>query len=214
MNKKIIILLLLLPVFFTGCSMFINKDTTGNVSMISYKPVMKLVGDPIMSLKAGSSYTEQGVEAYAGDTLLDYEIVSGKVKPDSIGFYVVTYKATNGFGWSSYSYRAVLVHDGTPYEGDISGTYKKGFLFKSTIQKYSIDGYYQIDNVWQQQGTVIPIIFADMGDGVNFGIVPGENELGFYSGTVKRNGSVLTFNIHLVTSDSNVYDYQFEWTKQ
>lgn len=167
-----------------------------------------------MSLKVGSTYTEQGVEAYAGDTLLDYEIVSGAVDPNTKGFYVVTYKTTNGFGWSSYAYRAVLVHDGTPYEGDISGTYKKGFFYSSTIQKYSVNGYYQMDNVWQQEGTVIPIIFADLGDGINFGIVPQDTELGFITGTAKRNGSKITFYIHLVTPDNTTYDKSFDWTKQ
>ena len=193
--------------------MFIDKDTTGNVSKISYKPVMTLKGDPIISMKVGSTYTEEGVDAYAGDTLLSYEIVSGEVDPNTAGFYVVTYKATNGFGWSSYAYRAVLVHDGTPYEGDISGNYKKGFFYNTTIQKYSVDGYYKIDNVWQQQGVTIPVIFADMGDGINFGIVPGECDLGFYSGTATLNGAVLTFHIHLATTDGQSLDYEFDWTK-
>ncbi len=224
MNKKIILLLLLLPMFLGSCSLFIDKDSTAHVSMISYKPKITLLGDPIMSLKVGSTYTEPGIEAYAGDTLLDYSIVTHDQDPNAlgtgtpntnqIGFYIVTYKAVNGFGWTSYAYRSVLVHDGTPYEGDISGNYKMGFKFTSTISKYSVNGYYQMDNVYQREGVTLPIIFADKGDGVNFGIVPGyDNKLGFYYGTAKKDGENITFNMTFKSPNGIQQNLAFKWEK-
>ena len=224
MNKKIILLILLLPLFLGSCSLFIDKDTTAHISKVTYKPEIKILGDPIMSLKVGSTYTEAGVEVYVADSTLEYTIVkegednyavgTGAPDPNQLGFYVVTYKAVNGYGWANYAYRAVLVHDGTPYEGDISGNYRYGFNNKTTISKYSVDGYYQMDNVYKFSDTPLPIIFADTGDGINFEIVPGYDETyGYYSGSGKKNGNRITFQLTLKSLDGTVLNQDITWLK-
>ena len=210
--------------FLGSCSLFIDKDTTAHVSMISYKPQIKLLGDPVVSIKVGTSYTDPGVEAYAGDTSITYTVVSADEDPNALGtgspntnqcgFYIVTYKAVNGFGWANYAYRAILVHDGTPYEGDISGNYHSGFLFHSSISKYSIDGYYQMDDVYIKEGTTLPIIFADSGDGINFDIVPGYDEsLGFYYGTAVKNDQNIDFYITFKSPKGLKLNKHFVWIK-
>ncbi len=218
-------LILLLPMFLGSCSLFIDKDTTDHVSMISYKPEIKLLGDPIVSFKLGSSYTDPGVEAYAGDTALEVVTVTADEDPNAIdsnafdpskaGLYVITYKAVNGFGWASYAYRAVLVYDSSPYSGDISGNYRYSFLYHSIISKYSVEGYYQMDNVYPQEDVTFPIIFADAGDGTNYTIVPGYNEeFGYYRGTAEKSGNNITFYLTLKTKDGDVLHKDITWTKE
>ncbi len=212
MKKRIFLILLVLPLLFSGCSMFIEKDTTAHISKISYKPVLTIIGDKIISLPVGGTYEEKGVEAVAGDSTLSYEIVSGNVDPNTPGFYIVTYKATNQYGWSSYAYRAVLVYDGQAYNRDISGEYKfNNIIPNATVSKYPVDGYWQITNAWGAADVDFPLIFADTGDGLHFGIVPGEHpDKGRYSGTAVYNPSqwLLTFSIKLEALDD---PNEFKW---
>jgi len=213
-NKISIIITFILLVSLTSCDMFINKDTTGNVSYVSTKPTITLLGDPIMELTVGDSYSDPGVQAFSTpDSLIDAEIVSGVVDANTEGFYVVTYKAANGFNWASYEYRAVLVHDGSPYSGEIAGTFRIGFKFYSEISKHSIDGYWQMDNVFAEEGVDFPIVFADMGDGINYTVVPGEHiSKGNYSGVgVKITGGI-KFTLTLLDADGNTTIKNFEWT--
>ncbi len=223
MKKRIIIFLSAIILFATGCELFVDIDTTANVSYVSTKPVITLLGDPIISFEVGGSYVEEGVEAYAEDTLLDYEIVSGEVDPNTEGYYVVTYRAVNGFGWESFAYRAVLVHDGTPYEGDISGVYKPNLTSPGMeVSKHSINGYYDVSTFWFEAGELIdfPIVIADKGDGVHFGIVPSENE---EKGRVVSGEAVfgiqngilaLTFIVKVITPGGIPRDKEFIWYKQ
>lgn len=211
-NKLNIIIAFLLVGIFTSCNVIVNHDTTGNISMVSTKPVMTLLGEPIMSLKNGETYNESGVDAVAGDTILDWEIVSGNVDVNQDGFYVVTYEAKNGFGWASQVYRAVLVHDGTPYSTDIAGLCEVGFLFDSYITKHQKNGYWKIDNVWAEEGVVFPVVFADYGNGVNYGVVPGEHETkGRYTGIAVKSGNVLKFTLNLVSPQGTETTKDFEW---
>jgi len=194
--------------------MFMEKDTTANVSTVTYKPVLTLNGDQIMSLPVGGTYEEKGVDAVAGDSTLAYEIVSGEVDPNTPGFYIVTYKATNSYGWSTYAYRAVLVYEGEPYKRDISGEYMfNNIIDHQNVTKYSVPGYWQIGNAWGAEGVSFPVIFADTGDGVHFGIVPDEHEAkGRYSGTAVYSTSqwTLTFSIKLESLDE---PNNFKWYK-
>lgn len=209
-NIKFPIIIALGLMIISSCNLIIDKDTTAEISKVSIKPVVKLLGDPIMSLPVGEIYNEAGIEAYAGETQIDYQVVSGNVNPNQEGFYVVTYKAENEFGWATYAYRAVLVYSGSPYGSDIEGHYKKGFLFDADISKYSVNGYWQMTNVWQEEGVDFPIIFADKGNGT-YGIVPGEHpDKGRYSGTAYLSGNVLYFTINY-GEDKTI---TFDWTKQ
>lgn len=222
MKKRIIIFLSAIILFATGCELFVDIDTTDNVSYVSTKPVITLLGDPIISFEVGGNYVEEGVEAYAEDTLLDYEIVSGEVDPNTEGYYVVTYRAVNGFGWESFAYRAVLVHDGTPYEGDISGIYKPNLASPNSMEvsKHSVNGYYDVEAFWFEASEFVdfPIIIADKGDGVHFGIVPSESEdkgrvfgevvLGSYGGI-----PTLTFYVEIITPGGATRDKEFIWYK-
>ncbi|MBN2662234.1 MAG: DUF5011 domain-containing protein [Bacteroidales bacterium] len=214
-NKITIFLSLIILISLSSCQFYTDIDTTGDVSYVSTKPVITLLGEPIMSLQVGDNYVDAGVEAFATeDTILNAEIVSGIVDANTEGFYVVTYKATNGFNWSTYAYRSVLVHDGTPYTLDIAGTYRIGFQFYSDVQKYSIDGYWEMTNVFAEEGVTLSIVFADMGDGVNYTLVPGEHiTKGQYYGTAVKSGNKLIFTMTFLGLNGSTTVKNFEWTK-
>lgn len=212
--KKITLFIFISAIFLNSCSLFFNEDTTDNVSYISSKPVVELLGEAIISMQKGETYVEEGISAFAADTVLDYEIVSGEVDPNSIGFYIVTYKAQNGFGWSTLAYRAVLVHDGDPYQQpEIEGNYKKGFFFDASITKYSKLGYWSMSNVWWEEGVEFPIIFAERKDS-SLAVVPGEHlTKGRYTGVGEFTGDSIKFTLTIVPPSGDVNIKNFGWKK-
>ncbi len=173
--------------FIASCNVLWDVDTTDHVSMVSCKPDIKLLGDPMISFPVGSTYTEEGVEAFACDTPLTYTIVSGQVNPKEAGLYQVVYKATNGFGWSSYAYRTVLVYNGDPYITDIGGDYRIGFLYHSTITKHSVKGFWQMSQAIDDPNKDYPVVLVEDPNNVgHFIVVPGVwEDLGRYKGSAE-----------------------------
>ena len=213
--KKFALLIISLVVIITSCNLLWDKDTTDHVSMVSCKPNVKLLGDQLMSLPVGGSYTEQGIEAYACDTPLTYTIVSGNVDPSNAGFYLVTYKAVNSFGWATYAYRAVLVYDGNPYLTDIGGNYKRGFYFHATISKDAVYGFWDMDNCWIEEGVTFPIVMAEDPNNVgHFVIVPGSHpsKAKFYTGYAVV-GDSLTVVLNIVDYNGQSLTKTFKWKK-
>ena len=224
-----IVLIILLPFLFVlnSCNLMWDKDTTDSLSLISTKPVITVLGDPIISLEQGKPYTDAGTEVSAGNNEFTEEIESGEVDPNTLGYYVVTYKAVNQYDWTSYAYRAVLVHDGTPYGDDISGVYKvgnydpytQGFEFETEIIEYNseIKGYWQIENVWIQKGINITIVFADKSDGT-YGVVPVEDGTkGRIFGTaetfIENDDEFIEFHLEVHSKSGEIFYKDFKWEK-
>jgi len=212
-NKILIIITFIFVLGFQACDLVIDKDTTDGLSYVSTKPVVTVLGEPIISLPVGGTYVDAGVEAYAGDSVLDAHIVEGEVNSNQKGFYVVTYQAVNGFGWKSYGYRAVLVYDGNPYGSDIAGNYKRNELVETVIRKNNIYGYWEIDNIITEEGVTVPVVFADKGDDT-YGIVPGFDPIkGYYSGTGVKTAQGISFQIQIITLGGTVLNQDHEWIK-
>ncbi|MCD4792471.1 MAG: DUF5011 domain-containing protein [Bacteroidales bacterium] len=210
--KKIIIFTLA-AFSLSSCNLFFDNDTTAELSETSTKPTITLLGEPIISIKQGDSYNDAGVEAYVGNSLVDYTIVSGSVDVSQEGFYVVTYRAENQYGWDTYAYRTVLVYSGSPYGDDIAGEYKLSFEFREDISKHDVQGFWQMTNVYQEKGVEFPIVFADMGDNT-YGIVPGEHiTKGRYSGNAVKSGNIITFYLDIIGTDGTLISKEFSWTK-
>jgi len=172
-NIRLLILIFIGIIFLQSCQLkelFVDVNTTDSISSVSVKPYILLIGEPIISLQVGDSYNELGVQASEvkeGGTDLQYTIEKGAVDPATIGFYTVEYKAVNTFGWASYSYRSVLVHDGTPYGEEIGyDDYAKGFEFKAVVAKSTINGYWTITGnlVQEKNAEKFTMYFADKGD--------------------------------------------------
>jgi len=216
MKNIVLFLTISLLMIFSSCEMFIDKDITGNISTVSTKPIITLIGEPIISIKVGSEYVENGIIAGDGkDSVFNWIIEDGNVNSDIEDFYVVSYKAVNGFNWVTYAYRAVLVHDGTPYQNEnIGGNYKIGFFYNSSVEKYSIDGYWKMTNVWDEEGVTFPIIFAEKQDGT-LGVAPGEDIVkGRYFGTGVFTGDSIKFRLEIQPLEGEAYVKNFGWKKK
>lgn len=218
---KVLFIGLFTIIAFQSCEMaglFYDIDDTENVSEVSVKPLMVLNGEPIISFTLGTPYIDAGVlssEVIEGDDDLNAStsIISGDVDVSKIGFYVVTYKSTNTYNWSSYIYRAVLIYEGSPWGVDIASNYRVGFNFESTISKYSIKGYWQMDNAWAEDNVDFPIVFAEAADGT-YKIVPGEHpNKGRYSGIGVLIGTSIKFTINSISPSGIRTSKNFTWIK-
>jgi len=199
MKKTSLIIIILSAIFLQSCQLkelFWDVNTTDNISSVSVKPLMQLVGEPIISLPVGGTYVEEGVlssQVQLGDNDLkdSTKIVAGNVDVNQAGFYSVKYRAVNDFGWSSTVFRAVLVYSGNPdnYD-DITHSFKQGVgvsVFGTMdVTKNSIKGYWNFTNIYLYD-KILPAVVADLGDGINYKIVPGySSTYGFYQGYIIR----------------------------
>jgi len=230
--KKIFYIFVLLFVVslisFNSCNMVWDMDTTDSISSVSTKPVIEVLGEPIISIEKGQTYVDAGIKVEAGDNTFGSGIEEGaEVNANEIGYYVVAYWATNQYDWTSYAYRAVLVHDGIPYGDDISGDYKVGnynpntggYQFQTQIRKYTgieEEGYWEIDNVWIEDNVNIPLVFADKGDG-NYGVVPVEDDSkGILFGTAKiiNDDGDIEFNLQVHGKSGTILNKNFVWERR
>ncbi|MBN2891958.1 MAG: hypothetical protein JXL97_08835 [Bacteroidales bacterium] len=219
MSKITYIILVFILVGLNSCNLFYDIDTT-NVSVVSTKPVIQVLGDEIQSIKVGGTYQEEGciVSVTADSTDYPYEYI-GAPDVNTAGFYIVTYTAVNGFGWKSRAFRSILVHEGNSgYSDDIAGNYESGIIEdlkkRSSISKYDVDGFWYISDGYGQLGTKLPIIFADKGDGINYGIVPNDiPDFGLVTGTAVRNSLMnsFTFSLRIEMLDGSVLNQSFIW---
>jgi len=205
--------------FVSSCELIVDKHTTAEISAISVKPTVVLLGEPIISLLQGSAYSDAGVGAEAGSNNVSVDIVSGEVNANTEGLYVVTYRAENEYGWASYAYRTVLVHDGTPYENElIGGNYKIGFKYNETITEHSVFGFWQMSSVVDNANVKFPVVFAEATDGTLV-IVPGvDTSFGRYSGTgefvISGSTKKIKFKLNIIPLTGEPYTKNIEWTRK
>lgn len=105
-------------VLLGGC----EKETTKDISEITYYATFDMQGDAYIILEVGTPYVEPGVTATADG--IDLPVVTeGSVDSDVPAVYYINYSAVNDDGYSATVTRKVRIieygFDGT----DISGTY-------------------------------------------------------------------------------------------
>ena len=110
---------LLTMVWFAGC----HEITTEGVTSVTHYPSFKLLGDEIFTIALGETFIDPGVIVMEGDNdISDKVIVTGTVNTGEVGFYPLTYSATNVDGFSGSAPRLVFVYDPS-ITTDISGSY-------------------------------------------------------------------------------------------
>ena len=166
-----------------------KKETTKDISQITYYATFDMQGDAYIILEKGTPYVEPGVTASADGVDLPV-VVEGSVNADVPGVYYITYSAVNNDGYSAMVERKIRVieygFDGT----DISGTYdgirnNKNAGGIVTITKIG-PGVYEIDDIlgayyWQGPPSYGPNyaangMFTENADGTwtsSQGYVPG-----------------------------------------
>ncbi|MFV0565283.1 MAG: immunoglobulin-like domain-containing protein [Flavobacteriaceae bacterium] len=98
--------------------------STENVSRTTYFTELELIGDEITMVPVGSTYVDEGVIATEGEEdVTDNVKVNSNVDASKIGYYTVTYSATNTDGFEKTISRIVLVHPVEDSGVDYSGTY-------------------------------------------------------------------------------------------
>lgn len=120
MRKVIYSLLFLCAslVSFTSC----NDDETTDTK-ITYYVTFNLTGGEVYTIPVGTAYSEPGFTAAEGDNDVTSSVsVDGTVDGNTVGFYPVTYSATNVDGFESSITRNVFVYDPS-VTADLSGDY-------------------------------------------------------------------------------------------
>jgi len=143
---KISAILTVAVTLLTGC----DKDSEDR-STISTIPELTVLGDPIVSLRLGGSYTDQGCTAECeGQDISNTITMRSTINPIVPGFYKVIYTARNADGAAGTATRTVMVCDpnnfASPYFGESTyGTrnYKNAPI---TITDLG-DNLYEIDDL-------------------------------------------------------------------
>jgi hypothetical protein len=114
--KKLVLLslpLLLIASLFQSC-----KTETLGVTRVTTYPTLEIIGDDLIFIEVGEAYTEEGAEAFIGETPVEFQTV-GVVNTNQPGFYNVRYVAVNDEGFSLTVVRTVIVYE----SGLVSGLY-------------------------------------------------------------------------------------------
>lgn len=139
-------LFFLAAVILSGC----EKETTNDISEITYYATFDMQGDAYIILEKGTPYVEPGVTATADGNDLPV-ITEGSVDSDVPAVYYISYSAVNADGYSATVTREIRIieygFDGT----DISGTYdgirnNKANGGTVTITKIG-PGVYEVDDI-------------------------------------------------------------------
>lgn len=117
--KQSILFSMLAFLMISGCKKEEFPSKTVEVS----QPTINLIGDPVIILHVGDTYTDQGATYY--DSLYgDNGILSTttEISTDQEGFFIVTYSAKNKYGFEGSGTRLVAVTEADDLL-DVSGEY-------------------------------------------------------------------------------------------
>jgi len=201
--------------------MFIDKDTTNEISSLSVYPIFVVEGGQYIAIQKGSEFVDPGVkvsEVKEGDNDLSNKLeVKGSVDSNIPGLYFITYVATNTYNYKDSIKRAVLVYDGDlGLNADLTGKYKLGPA-RMEISKNSVQGYWNVTNVYMK-GKEIPVVIGDIGND-SYVIIPGSysipDETGKYEGNAEYDSSreKIRFNYDLILPDGTIKPKSKNWSK-
>lgn len=144
MRHKFILYTLFSVLLFVSCE---KEKETGDLSKITYYPLITLNGDQWNTIDAGGTFTDPGVVAKEGDAEISVT-TEGSVDVNTPGVYTIKYTAVNKDGFDASAYRYVGVISPNVKGTDMSGSYKRnaGALGVSTVTKIS-DNFYYANNV-------------------------------------------------------------------
>lgn len=127
-----------------------DKDSEG-LSTISTIPELTILGDPIVSLRLGGTYVDQGCTATCdGEDISSTITMRSTINPIVPGFYKVIYTARNSNGAAGTAIRTVMVCDpnnfASPYFGE--SQYGSRHYYNAPIVISDLgDGLYEIDDL-------------------------------------------------------------------
>lgn len=127
-----------------------DKDSEG-LSTISTIPELTILGDPIVSIRLGGTFVDQGCTATCnGEDISSTITVRSTINPIVPGFYKVIYTARNADGAPGTATRTVMVCDpdnfASPYFGESQYGSRHYYNAPITITDLG-DGTYEIDDI-------------------------------------------------------------------
>ncbi len=133
-------IMIIFPVLlFSRCAEDLPEST-----IITF-PAITLKGEAVIIINKGDAYTDEGAEAFVGETAVDVT-VENPADPTVSGVYVTAYTAQNDEGFLANATRTVVVLDPTPSAIDLSGQFARGAGRPvNTITRIS-DRLYKCDN--------------------------------------------------------------------
>lgn len=172
-NRKILILIALLAIFFVAC----EKDETADLSRITNYPTFKMTGDAVIFHQLGDPFTDPGVIATEGGGEIPVSVsVSGdhqghsgtEIDVNVTDHYIITYSATNSDGFDGTATRHVYVFDEADLVTSIEGLYIAGIVRNgSTSAQYQNLEYMMIWPLGSNTYSISDAIggYYDMGRG-------------------------------------------------
>lgn len=204
--------------FMSSCKKdpIISTHDKVGISKVTYFANITLVGNNVLSVIKGTSFTDPSVKAEADGKEVAVT-TTGTVNTDEVGVYTLNYNAVNADGFSSSASRTVVVIPTAEVPGvDLSGTYNSvpvgSTPAPANISKVA-EGVYYTTNCWGNSGAVIPAYFICT-DGSSL-IVPTQtgSPYGYLETTIPGNysGGLITWTINLI--DQGV-ERTKKWQKQ
>ena len=140
--------IMLLAVAFTSC----EEKTTEDISRVTYFPEFNLKGDDPYFINVNNppaAYEDPGAVVTEGGEEIEFES-EANVDVDNLGYYAVSYSATNQDGYSATAQRSVVV--GCPDDPEKtlnvadSAQSSFGFSYQISVEQTGI-GKYTIDDI-------------------------------------------------------------------
>ncbi|WP_051413338.1 immunoglobulin-like domain-containing protein [Zhouia amylolytica] len=131
-------------------------------SNITYYPTFEVIDGPYIITELGSGFTDPGVIANEGENEIPVS-VTGSVDPNTEGFYILEYSATNSDGFSATTTRNVIVTSSIDdvLNTDLSGTYWRSNNPDRAAEVTKVaDGFYNITDAFPPNG--IAVVFGQV----------------------------------------------------
>jgi hypothetical protein len=148
MKIKIIPVLLIAILAIASCNKgndFNYPAGTVGISKIVYFPIVSTIGDRLMIIPQGSSFTDPGVDATLNGQATP-PTITGTVDPTTPGIYVINYSASNPQGFSASDFRTVVVMGTDVAANDFSGTYLRAATGVTSTWTKDSTGVYTVEN--------------------------------------------------------------------
>jgi len=167
--KNVIIFSFLALALLSGCNekdIIDNSEQVGH-SKITYYPILTLSGNVYQVVAKGTTFTDPGATAEAGGNSVPVTI-TGTVNSNTVGVYVLTYKASNKDGFAASAKRFVVVYstDATAAANDFSGSYARTSNGQIAVWKKIGPGVYTVSNPGGASGTNLTIVALNPKDNI------------------------------------------------
>ena len=123
--KKLYLFGLIMGLALVGLTSCNDDEDELTDSRLTYYAVLEMQGDEFMPVELGSAFVDPGCKATLGGedfTSQVQAIGASDVDPNTVGFYEITYVATNPDGYQATASRTVCVYDPN-VTLDMAGTY-------------------------------------------------------------------------------------------